>query len=92
MPRKKANSKLIPINKDLESVIICAVRYALPRSTYMPSIVADFITSVWDQISSHAQKVIHNDILEFYGESFAQKEPWDRIITLKIDDKKEAPE
>ena len=80
---------LIPINKDLETIIICALRYSLPRSTYMPCEVCDFIEAIWKQLSPNAKETIHRDIQEFYGDSFGDKEPWCRIISLKMDDKKD---
>lgn len=89
MASKKPELPSILISKDLEAVIICALRYSMPRSTYMPFVVADFIASVWMHLSSHTKEVIHRDILEFYPETFADKVPWNRIIALKIDDKKD---
>jgi len=78
----------IKLNKDLECLIICSLRYCLPRNSYMPDLVARFIESNWDQLSVPTQQTILADIDGFYGESFAHKEPWNRIIALKIDDKK----
>jgi|GEM_PF-4637350 len=77
----------VPIDTDLEIVIIAALRYAIPRETYACQTIADFIENNWNELTTHAQHNIHEDIREFYSESFLVKHPWSRIIKLKIDDK-----
>ncbi len=73
---------------DFEIILLCALRYALPRTSYAVDIVAEFIEKNWANLSSEAKSNIHEDINTFYGESYAEKEPWNRIIALKLDDKK----
>lgn len=50
------------IDENFESVLICAERYACGRQTYMPSIVAEYITPLIPQLSGKALAVIRNDI------------------------------
>lgn len=78
----------INLDRNLEITILSALRYAIPRGSYCPEIVAQVIEENWDKFTPHCKKCIHEDIEGFYGESFAHKAPWDRIMSLKIDDKK----
>ena len=41
----------VEINKDLEAILICAVRYAIGRKSYMPSMVIDYITPLLPYLS-----------------------------------------
>ena len=41
----------VEINKDFESILICAVRYAIGRKSYMPSMVIDYITPLLPYLS-----------------------------------------
>lgn len=58
----------IPISRkeeaeeNFESILICAERYACGRQSYMPSIVAGYITFLIPELSSKALAVIRNDI------------------------------
>ena len=35
---------MVPVNEDFRGILICAVRYAVGRETYMPGLVTDYIT------------------------------------------------
>ena len=41
----------VEINKDLEAILACAVRYAIGRKSYMPSLVIDYITPLLPYLS-----------------------------------------
>ena len=41
MPKKKPD--IVPLDEDLRTILICAIRYSLGRRTYMPGIVTDWI-------------------------------------------------
>ena len=41
----------VEINKDLEAILVCAVRYAIGRKSYMPSLVIDYITPLLPYLS-----------------------------------------
>jgi|GEM_PF-4514865 hypothetical protein len=47
-----------------ETVYLCAFRYALPRHTYMPSLMRDKLDEVWDQLPEHAKDIILREIVE----------------------------
>lgn len=43
---------------DPEHVLICAVEYALPRHTYIVSVIADQVRARWAGLGQHARQVI----------------------------------
>lgn len=54
-----------------ELVLICAVRYALGRQSYMVGVVADYVNSVKEKLSMNCRNIIVRDIteaIEFYHE------------------------
>ena len=55
----------VEINKDFETILICAVRYAIGRKTYMPSMVIDYITPLLSHLSYNTLGLIANDITEY---------------------------
>ena len=54
----------VEINKDFESILVCAVRYAIGRKSYMPSMVIDYITPLLPYLSEDVLKLIANEITE----------------------------
>ena len=59
------NSNLtLPVNDDFESILICAIRYAIGRRTYMPKIVCDFIQPLIPYLSNKGMHVMISDIAE----------------------------
>ena len=42
-------------------IAVCAHRYALGRRTYMPSHVAEWLTSVWDELPANDRKQIRQE-------------------------------
>ena len=59
-------------DSDLEGILICAVRYALGRETYMPKLVQDWIMAHPETLSQNGICVMIRDI-----------EDKDRITTFK---------
>lgn len=47
-----------------EHIIICAVRYALGRMTYMVGIVCDYVADKCDELSEQCVNIIIRDIEE----------------------------
>ena len=39
----KAKKNAVPLDEDLQTIMICAVRYSLGRKTYMPGLVTGWI-------------------------------------------------
>ena len=54
----------VEINKDFETILLCAVRYAIGRRTYIPSLVIDYITPLLPYLSEDVLKLIANEITE----------------------------
>ena len=61
--RKNITIKSEDVN-DLGSLMICAVRYAIGRETYIPRIVQDFIRKYPKAIDERVKSVILRDIEE----------------------------
>lgn len=55
----------IEINKDFESILVCAVRYAIGRKSYMPSMVIDYITPLLPYLSDNTLRLIADEITEY---------------------------
>ena len=55
----------VEINKDFETILLCAVRYAIGRKSYMPSLVIDYITPLLSHLSYNTLGLIANDITEY---------------------------
>ena len=53
-----------PANDDFGTVLNCAVRYALGRQTYMPSLVMDFIRPLIPHLSDKTLWCFDKDIEE----------------------------
>ena len=54
----------VEIDKNFETILLCAVRYAIGRQTYMPSMVIDYITPLLPYLSEDVLKLIANEIIE----------------------------
>ena len=55
----------VEIDKNFETILLCAVRYAIGRQTYMPSMVIDYITPLLSHLSYNTLGLIANDITEY---------------------------
>lgn len=55
---------MIELDENLETILICAERYACGRKTYMPSIVVEYITALIPKLSVKTLTVLRNDITE----------------------------
>ena len=77
---------VVEINKDFEAILICAVRYAIGRKSYMPSMVIDYITPLLPYLSEDVLKLIVNEIIERYtyegalGDEKIDKPYWEQFL------------
>ena len=55
----------IEIDKNFETILLCAIRYAIGRQTYIPSMVIDYITPLLSHLSYNTLRLISNDITEY---------------------------
>ena len=76
----------IEINKDFETILLCAVRYAIGRKTYIPSLVIDYITPLLPYMSEDVLKLIVNEIVQHYtyegalGDEKIDKPYWEQFL------------
>ena len=77
---------LLEINKNFETILLCAVRYAIGRETYMPSLVIDYITPLLPYLSEDVLKLIANEITEHdtyeggLGDEMIDKPYWKQFL------------
>lgn len=55
----------VEIDKNFETILLCAVRYAIGRQTYIPSLVIDYITPLLPYLSDNTLKLIANEIVQY---------------------------
>ena len=87
----------IEIDKTFESILICAVRYAIGRKSYMPSMVIDYITPLLPYLSYWilglmAAEIIDHNYEGGLGDEKIDKPYWEqflREIRLEIGDRNE---
>ena len=76
----------VEINKDFETILLCAVRYAIGRQTYIPSRVIDYITPLLPYLSEDVLKLIADEIIERYtyegalGDEKIDKPYWEQFL------------
>ena len=76
----------VEINKDFETILLCAVRYAIGRQTYMPSLVIDYITPLLPYLSEDVLKLIADEIIGSYtyegalGDEKIDKPYWEQFL------------
>ena len=73
-------------SEDFGSILICAVRYAMGRETYMPSIVIGYITPLIPYVSDRTIACMERDIREQsnFGETALGNEHIDRPGWIKL--------
>lgn len=76
----------VEINKDFETILLCAVRYAIGRQTYVPSRVIDYITPLLPYLSEDVLKLIADEIIGHYtyegalGDEKIDKPYWEQFL------------
>ena len=76
----------VEINKDFETILLCAVRYAIGRRTYIPSLVIDYITPLLPYLSEDVLKLIADEIIGRYtyegalGDEKIDKPYWEQFL------------
>ena len=76
----------VEINKDFETILLCAVRYAIGRQTYIPSMVIDYITPLLQYLSEDVLKLIADEIIGRYtyegalGDEKIDKPYWEQFL------------
>ena len=76
----------IEIDKTFESILICAVRYAIGRKTYIPSMVIDYITPLLPYLSEDVLKLLANEITKYeayegaLGDEMIDRPYWEQFL------------
>ena len=76
----------VEIDKNFETILLCAVGYAIGRRTYIPSLVIDYITPLLPYLSEDVLKLIVNEIIEHYtyegalGDEMIDKPYWEQFL------------
>ena len=55
------------LDEDFTNIVVSAVRYALPRHSYMPSLTRDYVWKYWPLIKRHHWCILR-DIREHYAD------------------------
>lgn len=64
------------LNDDnLDIVILCALRYAITRRSYVVGTMRDFIKKHWSELAKHTKNNIIRDIGTYLAEG--RDDPWD---------------
>ena len=74
----------VEINKDFESILVCAVRYAIGRKSYMPSMVIDYITPLLPYLSYWILGLMAAEIIDHNYEGGLGDEKIDRPYWLEF--------
>jgi hypothetical protein len=51
-------------------MVTCAVRYALGRKTYVPSVIQEWIKTYWDNLNNNTKSVVVRDVFEYLYENY----------------------
>ena len=54
----------VEIDKNFETILLCAVRYAIGRRTYIPSLVIDYITPLLPYLSDNTLRTMAEDVAD----------------------------
>ena len=84
MAKDKKAPVIDPADDEFGAVLNCAVRYAIGRRTYMPSLVIDFIAPLIPQLSGKTLWCLDQDITEArweggYGDPKIDEPGWMRF-------------
>lgn len=77
---------LLEIDKNFETILLCAVRYAIGRKTYIPSLVIDYITPLLPYLSEDVLKLIADEITEHdtyegsLGDEMVDRPYWEQFL------------
>ena len=83
MKKKPGTIKIEVDEQDFGTMCVCALRYAMGRETYMPSLVRDFVRPLLPQICDKSLVVMLQDCdfqerYDVYGDDRIDKPGWVR--------------
>lgn len=59
--------KQVPVDRDFTTLVICAVRYALQRRSYMPGYIVRYVTGILPVLPSETLRCLYRDIGDELG-------------------------
>ena len=61
----------LELNHDLETILVCALRYCMDRKTYMPSLVMNYLTPLLPHLKDDTLEAMYREatLAMFYGSS-----------------------
>lgn len=76
----------VPISRDFGIILICAVRYALGRKSYVPHLVMDYITPLFPKLDNKTLYIFEQDVTDArymggYGHSGIDEPAWMRFLS-----------
>lgn len=57
---------MLEITRDLKDIVICSLRYALGRKTYITSLVADYIMEHKELIDNRVKMIMLKDLEDYF--------------------------
>ena len=78
----------IELDRDLETIFLCAIRYSMGRRTYMPSLVCDYIRPLLPMVSNQFLAFVMQEYDLYIGD-FGDPCDYDTWMNFKKDVKKE---
>lgn len=67
--------------KDIDSILLCAFRYAIKRQTYMTGIISEEIINAWNSLQDTTKELIIKEIdSEWDDISFIDRKVWNSIL------------
>ena len=76
----------VEIDKNFETILLCAVRYAIGRRTYIPSLVIDYMTPLLPYLSEDVLKLLANEITKYeayegaLGDEMIDRPYWEQFL------------
>lgn len=85
MPKKQQTPAIDLQSDDFGAVLNCAVRYAIGRQTYMPSLVIDFITPLIPHLNNRTLWCFDQDVTNAkweggYGDPRCDEPKWLKFL------------
>ena len=76
----------VEIDKNFETILLCAVGYAIGRRTYIPSLVIDYMTPLLPYLSEDVLKLLANEITKYeayegaLGDEMIDRPYWEQFL------------
>lgn len=82
--KKKRVPKIDLADDNFGTMLVCAVRYAIGRRSYMPSLVCDFITPLLPYLRPNTLGCMERDIIEHGEYGFGYGDRCDEVAWMRL--------